>query len=338
MPVRQPLLAVVAALAVVPGVTACGSDGSSGSDEDALVVYSGRNRDLVGPLLERYEKETGTDARHPLRRLPRPRRHADRGGRRARPADVFFSQDAGALGALSKDDLPDAAAAQRPATRSTRRFRSRDGEWVGTVGARPRHRVRQARAEGVRPAALGPRPHRRGVEGPRRLGADQRVVRVLRHRAAQARGRRRRRARGSRAWSTTTRKVFDEQHRGARRDRQRRDRRRAHQPLLRGRGGRRGGPRLPGRPLLPAGRRPRRAGQRRGRRRPHELRPPGAGAGARALPAVARGAGVLRRQRPRSTRSPPACSPTRRSSRWRTSSSPRASTSPTSTTSQGPWS
>ena len=128
---RQPLLAVVAALAVVPGVTACGSDGSSGGDEDALVVYSGRNRDLVGPLLERFEKESGTDLDIRYGESPDLAATLIEEGS-GTPADVFFSQDAGALGALGKDDL--LTRLPRNVLREVdRRFRSRDGEWVGTT-------------------------------------------------------------------------------------------------------------------------------------------------------------------------------------------------------------
>ena len=51
---------LLALLAAALGLAACGDDeGGSGSSEDALVVYSGRNQDLVGPLLDRYQKETG---------------------------------------------------------------------------------------------------------------------------------------------------------------------------------------------------------------------------------------------------------------------------------------
>ena len=129
------LLALVAALAVVPGVSACGGGGGSGSDEDALVVYSGRNRDLVEPLLDRFEEKSGTKLS--VRYGESPDLAAtliEEGGNT--PADVFFSQDAGALGALQDEgllaDLPRAVLGE-----VDRRFRSREGAWVG-VTARAR--------------------------------------------------------------------------------------------------------------------------------------------------------------------------------------------------------
>ena len=126
---RKPLLAVVAALAVVPGVSACGSDGSSGGDEDALVVYSGRNRDLVGPLLERFEKQTGTKLSIRYGESPDLAATLLEEGENT-PADVFFSQDAGALGALESDERL-ARLPQGILREVDRRFRSRRGTWVG---------------------------------------------------------------------------------------------------------------------------------------------------------------------------------------------------------------
>ena len=129
------LLVLLAALAALPGVAACGSDGGSGGDEDALVVYSGRNRDLVGPLLDRFEKVSGTKLSVRYGESPDLAATLIEEGENT-PADVFFSQDAGALGALGADgrlaDLP------RGVLREVdRRFRSREGQWVG-VTARAR--------------------------------------------------------------------------------------------------------------------------------------------------------------------------------------------------------
>jgi iron(III) transport system substrate-binding protein len=128
------LLTLVLATVVL---AACGSDddggGSAGDrssgDENELVLYSGRNQDLVGELLERYQKETGTKLEI---------RYSDSADLAATlleegdnsPADVFLSQDAGALGALQKEgrlaDLPASVLEE-----VDQRYRSTEGKWVG---------------------------------------------------------------------------------------------------------------------------------------------------------------------------------------------------------------
>lgn len=99
---------------------------------EPLVVYSGRNENLVGSLIEQFKTETGIDIQV---------RYGDTAELAAAileegqntPADVFFAQDAGALGALQKADrtakLPDEILNQVES-----RYRSPEGEWVGITG------------------------------------------------------------------------------------------------------------------------------------------------------------------------------------------------------------
>lgn len=134
---RRGCLALGAALLTLAASTACGSDDNPTVDQgaeakDSLVVYSGRNEKLVGPLLEKFTKATGVKV------TPRYGDSAELAatlleeGSRT-PASVFFSQDAGALGALqgagrlatldrSVLDLVPAA------------YRSAKGNWVGLSG------------------------------------------------------------------------------------------------------------------------------------------------------------------------------------------------------------
>src|SRR5215217_8259675 len=107
------------------GGTPVGSNGT-------ITIYSGRNEALIGDLIGEFERETGIDAEV---------RYGDTAELTAQileegdnsPADVFFSQDAGALGALAKENrlitLPDELL-----NRVEARFRSDDGLWVGTSG------------------------------------------------------------------------------------------------------------------------------------------------------------------------------------------------------------
>lgn len=121
------LLLLLAVPLLAFAVSACGDDGPS---EDALVVYSGRNEDLVGPLVERFEQETGIETEVKYADSPELAATIIEEGD-ASPADAFFSQDAGALGALQSESLlgklPAATLDKVPEA-----FRSAQGDWVGT--------------------------------------------------------------------------------------------------------------------------------------------------------------------------------------------------------------
>jgi iron(III) transport system substrate-binding protein len=110
----------------------CGGGDSGGSDGGKLTIYSGREEELVGPLLDRFEQSSGVDVEV---------RYGDSAELAATiaeegdnsPADVFFAQDPGSLGALEGEqllaELPDEIL-----DRVAERFRDSDGRWVGTSG------------------------------------------------------------------------------------------------------------------------------------------------------------------------------------------------------------
>ncbi|HLF40575.1 MAG TPA: iron ABC transporter substrate-binding protein [Acidimicrobiia bacterium] len=123
--------AVVFLLAVLLAGPACGIVSGS-SDDETLTVYSGRSEDLVGTLLERFEKESGIDLKVKYAGTPElANQILEEGGNS--PADVFFAQDAGSLGAVAKEGrflrLDEGILDLVPA-----RVRSKDGDWIGVSG------------------------------------------------------------------------------------------------------------------------------------------------------------------------------------------------------------
>jgi iron(III) transport system substrate-binding protein len=112
-------------------LAACGGN-DSGSGDGTLTIYSGREEELVGPLIEKFEEESGTSVEV---------RYGDSAELAATmaeegdnsPADVFFAQDPGSLGAVEERgllaELPESALERVP-----ERFRDPDGRWVGTSG------------------------------------------------------------------------------------------------------------------------------------------------------------------------------------------------------------
>jgi iron(III) transport system substrate-binding protein len=105
---------------------------TSAALENELVIYSGRDEKLVGELIKTFESQMGAKVQV---------RYGDTAELAAAileeennsPADVFFAQDAGALGALQKSNrttpLADALLNQVDP-----RYRSASGQWVGVTG------------------------------------------------------------------------------------------------------------------------------------------------------------------------------------------------------------
>jgi iron(III) transport system substrate-binding protein len=140
--VRRAFRIIVIGLAAASVVLACdGSQSSpsavptqapSGGASGTLIVYSGRSEELIGPLVERFRVATGVEVKvNYAGSTDLAATILEEGA--ASPADVFFSQDAGALGAVAAGGylaaLPEATLGAVDA-----RFASTDGLWVGTSG------------------------------------------------------------------------------------------------------------------------------------------------------------------------------------------------------------
>ncbi|MEV4749236.1 iron ABC transporter substrate-binding protein [Streptosporangium sp. NPDC049248] len=131
------VLALAATGVLVLGLAACGesTDTADPTAEKKITVYSGRSESLVKPLLDKFTAQSGiaVEARYAATAAMATQLLEE--GEKS-PADAFFAQDAGALGAVAKKGmfapLPAAVLDQVPAT-----YRAKSGEWVG-VTARSR--------------------------------------------------------------------------------------------------------------------------------------------------------------------------------------------------------
>lgn len=103
------------------------------AQDDILTVYSGRSESLIGPLLDQFTEDTGIEVEVLYGGTSSIANQLLIEGENS-PADVFISQDGGALGALAKEDmlieLPEATLE----TVIDPAFESPDGVWVGLSG------------------------------------------------------------------------------------------------------------------------------------------------------------------------------------------------------------
>lgn len=138
---KAALLALITAVLAGAALLAAGCGGDS-----ALTVYSGRSENLVQPIIDRFEEDTEISVKVRYGETAELAATILEEGDNS-PADIFFAQDAGALGALTAEGrlakLPADLLQRVPAP-----FRSPDALWVGISG--------RARVVAYNPELLSP--------------------------------------------------------------------------------------------------------------------------------------------------------------------------------------
>jgi iron(III) transport system substrate-binding protein len=125
----------IVAAAIIIGVVVAFASSSQPEPAQAtqtLTVYSGRSENLVKPIIDRFTQDTGINVEVRYGNTAAMALAIIEEGRNS-PADIYFAQDAGALGALSKegrlvkisDSLLD---------RVEPIYRSESGDWIGVTG------------------------------------------------------------------------------------------------------------------------------------------------------------------------------------------------------------
>lgn len=99
-------------------------------EKKTLTIYSGRSEELVGPIIDQFASATGINVQVRYGSTSEMAATILEEGRNS-PADVFYAQDPGGLGAVEHlfTQVPDNILGQVEP-----RFRSPEGKWVGVSG------------------------------------------------------------------------------------------------------------------------------------------------------------------------------------------------------------
>ncbi len=128
------MLFMAACTPVTPTVVADPEPEASedGGEDAQLVVYSGRSESLVAPIIEQFTEATGIQAQVRYGSTAEMAATLLEEGENS-PADVFWAQDPGGLGAVAEAGLL-ALLSQDILSLVDARYQSPNGDWVGISG------------------------------------------------------------------------------------------------------------------------------------------------------------------------------------------------------------
>jgi iron(III) transport system substrate-binding protein len=115
-----------------PAVDDSGSANENDSTTEKLIIYSGRSESLVQPIIDQFEEATNIDVNVRYGSTSEMAGVLLEEGEKS-PADIFFAQDPGGLGAVQAADLlaplPEEILGKVPP-----RFAAAAGDWLGVSG------------------------------------------------------------------------------------------------------------------------------------------------------------------------------------------------------------
>jgi iron(III) transport system substrate-binding protein len=130
--VRNRLAPLALAMAAVLTLGACASQPPSSSSEESITIYSGRSEELIADLLDTFTQETGIQVETRYGDSAELAAQILEEGDNVR-ADVYFGQDAGALGALANAGVTKTLA-KEITNLVQEQYKSTTDQWVGVSG------------------------------------------------------------------------------------------------------------------------------------------------------------------------------------------------------------